>query len=199
LPDALAGDVWEVRNGFVAAFGGDRPQPTHDQPAQEQPQFQEAAMSDLEDFLAHTLQRHAQATTGVRNGDATALIEMLSTRDPVTLFPAAQPAKRGWAEVSQAFQRVASLYSNSTPVTFDLVAAGVSGDLAYVVGYERGSASVGGGPVEPVDLRVTQVYRREDDEWKLVHRHGDPGHGGNPAVDHLRAELRNRSGDDVPT
>jgi len=103
-------------------------------------------MSDLEDFLAHTLQRHAQATTGVRNGDATALIEMLSTRDPVTLFPAAQPAKRGWAEVSQAFQRVASLYSNSTPVTFDLVAAGVSGDLAYVVGYERGSVSVGGGP-----------------------------------------------------
>jgi ketosteroid isomerase-like protein len=154
-------------------------------------------MSDLEDFLAHTLQRHAQATTGVRNGDPTQLIEMLSTRDPVTLFPAAQPAKRGWDEVSQAFQRVASLYSNGTPVTFELVAAGVSGDLAYVVGYEHGSASVGGGPVEPVDLRVTQVYRREDDEWKLVHRHGDPGHGGNPAVEHLRAEMRNRPGDDV--
>jgi len=156
-------------------------------------------MSDLEDFLAHTLQRHALATTGVRNGDATALIEMLSTGDPVTLFPAAQPAKRGWAEVSQAFQRVASLYSNGTPVTFELVAAGVSGDLAYVVGYERGAASVGGGPVEPVDLRVTQVYRREDGQWKLVHRHGDPGHGGNPAVDHLRAEMRNRPGDDLPT
>jgi ketosteroid isomerase-like protein len=156
-------------------------------------------MSDIEDFPAHALQRHALATTGVRNGDATLLIEMLSTRDPVTLFPAAQPAKRGSAEVSQAFQRVASLYSNGTPVSFDLVAAGVSGDLAYVVGYERGAASVGGGPVEPVDLRVTQVYRREDGEWKLVHRHGDPGHGGNPAVDHLRAEMRNRPGDDLPT
>ena len=156
-------------------------------------------MSDIEDFSAHALQRHALATTGVRNGDATSLIEMLSTRDPVTLFPAAQPAKRGWVEVSQAFQRVASLYSNGTPVSFDLVAAGVSGDLAYVVGYERGAASVGGGPVEPLDLRVTQVYRREDGEWKLVHRHGDPGHGGNPAVDHLRAEMRNRPGDDLPT
>jgi ketosteroid isomerase-like protein len=22
-------------------------------------------------------------------------------------------------------------------------------------------------------LRVTQIYRREDGEWKLVHRHGD--------------------------
>ena len=156
-------------------------------------------MSDLEKFVAHTLQRHALATTGVRNGDATSLIEMLSMREPVTLFPASQPAQRGRAEVSQAFQRVASLYANSTPVTFELVAAGVSGDLAYVVGYERGAASVGGGPVEPVDLRVTQVYRREDDEWKLVHRHGDPGPGGNPAVDHLRAEMRNRTGNDLPT
>jgi hypothetical protein len=54
-------------------------------------------MSELEEFLAHTLQRHAQATTGVRNGDATALIEMLSTRDLVTLFPASQPAQQGWA------------------------------------------------------------------------------------------------------
>jgi hypothetical protein len=51
--------------------------------------LKEAAISDLEDFLAHTLQRHALATTGVRNGDARLLIEMLSTRDPVTLFPAA--------------------------------------------------------------------------------------------------------------
>jgi hypothetical protein len=49
-------------------------------------------MSELEDFLAHTLQRHAQATTRVRNGDATSRIETLSTRDPVTLFPASQPA-----------------------------------------------------------------------------------------------------------
>jgi ketosteroid isomerase-like protein len=106
----------------------------------------------------------------------------LSTRDPVTLFPASQPAQRGWAEVSQAFQRVASLYANSTPVTFDLVAAGVSGDLAYVVGYERGAASVGGGTVQPLDLRVTQVYSRESGEWKLVHRHGDPGPGGNAGL-----------------
>jgi ketosteroid isomerase-like protein len=144
------------------------------------------------------LERHAEATTGVRNGDATSLIEMLSTRDPVTLFPAAQPSRRGWTEVSQAFRRVASRYSNSTPVTFELVAAGVGGDLAYVVGHERGSASVGRGPVEPVELRVTQVYRREDGEWKLVHRHGDPGPGGNPAVERLRAEMRDLQSKDEP-
>jgi len=26
---------------------------------------------------------------------------------------------------------------------------------------------------QPVKLRVTLIYRREDGDWKLVHRHGD--------------------------
>jgi ketosteroid isomerase-like protein len=53
------------------------------------------------------------------------------------------------------------------------VAAGVSGDLAYTVAVESASASVGGGPVRPLTNRATQVCRREDGEWKIVHRHSD--------------------------
>jgi ketosteroid isomerase-like protein len=55
----------------------------------------------------------------------------------------------------------------------ELLAAGVSGDLAYTVELEHTSVSVDGVPVEPYTLRVTQVYRREDGEWKVIHRHGD--------------------------
>jgi ketosteroid isomerase-like protein len=55
----------------------------------------------------------------------------------------------------------------------ELLAAGVSGDLAYTVELEHTSVSIDGAPVEPYTLRVTQVYRREDGEWKVVHRHGD--------------------------
>ena len=33
--------------------------------------------------------------------------------------------------------------------------------------------SIDGVPVEPYTLRVTQVYRREHGEWKVVHRHAD--------------------------
>jgi len=49
----------------------------------------------------------------------------------------------------------------------------VSGDLAYTVELEHTSVSLDGVPVAPYTLRVTQVYRREDGEWKVVHRHGD--------------------------
>jgi ketosteroid isomerase-like protein len=150
----------------------------------------ETAVNDLDAFVVDTVRHHAAAATAVRNGDASPLIEMLSKHDPVTLFPASQPSKLGWTQVSEAFNRVASLYSSGTPVEFEVVAAGVSGDLAYLVGVERGSAAVSGGAPEPASLRVTQIYRREDAGWKLVHRHADPGPGGDAGVDHLHAAMR---------
>lgn len=89
---------------------------------------------------------------------------------------------------------MASLYPDGTPVEFEVLAAGVSEDLAYLVGFGLGSAAVASGPQDPVNLRVTQIYRREDGEWKLVHRHGDPSAGGDPGVNHLRAAMRVRAG-----
>jgi hypothetical protein len=55
----------------------------------------------------------------------------------VTLFGTWWPCKSGWDEVSQTFRWVASRLSNCTEYCYDLVAAGVSGDLAHTVGYER--------------------------------------------------------------
>ena len=46
------------------------------------------------------------------------------------------------------------------------------GDIAFTAGYERTQASINGEPRQYV-LRVTQVYRREDGEWKVAHRHAD--------------------------
>jgi ketosteroid isomerase-like protein len=48
----------------------------------------------------------------------------------------------------------------------------VIGDLAYTAGFEHTEATVNGEP-RSYTLRATQVYRREDGEWKVVHRHGD--------------------------
>jgi ketosteroid isomerase-like protein len=76
-------------------------------------------------------------------------------------------------EVTRISRWVASRFSNCTAYRFELIAAGASGDLAYTVGYEHSSRSVDGGPVTSNTLRVTHVYRRENGEWKIVHRHAD--------------------------
>ena len=133
----------------------------------------EGASSELDDFLDSTIPRQVEVEEAIHRGDVGPRMEMWSKHDPVTLFGAWGPCKSGWDEVSRIFRWVASRFSESRSYDFELVAAGVSGDLAYTVGYERSTASVDGGPPEPNTLRVTHVYRREDGEWKIVHRHGD--------------------------
>jgi ketosteroid isomerase-like protein len=39
---------------------------------------------------------------------------------------------------------------------------------------EHQHAAVGGLPDQDWSLRVSLVFRRDDGDWKLVHRHADP-------------------------
>jgi ketosteroid isomerase-like protein len=51
----------------------------------------------------------------------------------------------------------------------------VTPELAYVVQVEQLEAKVHGGEeITPYSLRVTMIFRPEDGEWKVVHRHADP-------------------------
>ena len=129
-------------------------------------------MSELDDFLTTTLARQVEAEEAIHNGDVEPRLAMWSTHDPVTVLGAMRSAS-GWDEVSQLFRSLASHFSDCTSSRFELVTAGVSGDLAYTVGYEHTSVSWDGVRLEPYILRVTHVYRRENGEWKIVHRHAD--------------------------
>ena len=130
-------------------------------------------MSELDDFVTPTLARQYEAEQALINGDAGPRLAMTSMQDPVTVFGAKVPVRRGWNEVSQTVRWLAARWSDSTDYRFELVAADVSGDLAYMVGFEHIANSVVGVPVEPYTLRVTHVFRRENGEWKIAHRHAD--------------------------
>jgi ketosteroid isomerase-like protein len=46
--------------------------------------------------------------------------------------------------------------------------------IAYWVGLQRAKAHrQDGGEPSSRDLRITEVFRREGSDWKLVHRHAD--------------------------
>ena len=129
-------------------------------------------MSDVDDFVAEIHPRLVAELLAIHNGDPGPRLAMWSIKDPVTLFGAAMSGS-GSEQVSGIFRSIASRWSDCTHQRVELLAAGVSGDLAYTVELEHTSVSVDGVPVEPYTLRVTQVYRREDGEWKVIHRHGD--------------------------
>lgn len=133
---------------------------------------EEEAMEELDAFLTSTMPRLMAAETALHNGDAGPRVAMWSHERPVTLFGAAA-TKTGWAEIGPTFDWLASGFSNCTSYENEVVAAGASGDLAYMVAIERTTASIGGAAPKAYSLRVTTIFRREDGEWKIAHRHGD--------------------------
>ena len=130
-------------------------------------------MADVDDFLRSTLPALELADTAFHDGDPGGRSRTWSHRDPVTLFGAVLTGS-GWAELEGVFARLASQLSGCESFRYEVIAAGVSGDLAYIAGVEHTVVSVGGADPEPYELRVTQVFRREDGAWKVVHRHADP-------------------------
>ena len=134
-------------------------------------------MSELEEFRAGILAQQAKAEAALVQGDLEPRLALWSRQDPVSVWGAWGPCKAGWDEVSRIFRWVASRFSDDSIVRsdfrYDIELADVVGDMAYTVGFERFDATREDGGVEPVTLRVTHVYRREDGEWKIVHRHGD--------------------------
>jgi ketosteroid isomerase-like protein len=85
------------------------------------------------------------------------------------------PPVRGWDKVAKAIDHSSSLRSDGELVGSEIVAKYVSPELSYIVQIERIKAKVGGREdITPFALRTTMIFRPEDGEWKVVHRHADP-------------------------
>jgi ketosteroid isomerase-like protein len=128
-------------------------------------------MSDRDEFLAWIKTSLYDAELALHNGDAGPRRALWSRNDPVSVLGAWRNAQ-GQGELDQLFESLAKSFSDCTSYEFELQAYDVIGDMAYTAGLEHTSASVDGEP-RSYTLRATQVYRREDGEWKVAHRHGD--------------------------
>ena len=127
-------------------------------------------MSDRNDFLEWVNSRLRDAEIALHDGDADPRGGLWSHQEPVTVLGAWKSAT-GRAELDELFTSLEQTFSGCASYRFDLVAAEVSGDMAYTVGYEHTQAVVNGEP-RTYTLRATQIYRHEGGEWKVIHRHG---------------------------
>jgi ketosteroid isomerase-like protein len=143
-----------------------------------QPWKEDKAMSDRDDFLEWVRTRLCDAEVALHNGDIEPRLAIWSTTEPVTVHGALK-STTSYLETKEAFIWLEQTFSNCTSYSFELVAADVVGDMAYTVGYEHIQASVNAEP-RTFTLRATQVYRREDGEWKVAHRHADTVVSGEP-------------------
>lgn len=130
-------------------------------------------MDDAEVFAAEVVPLLRGEVEAMHRGDLGPRLALWSRQDPITLFGAWLTGS-GWAEIEQAFQRLAASFHGSGGVEYEVLSAGASGDLGYLVGIEQSVTTVvDHGPMSYA-LRVTTILRREDGEWKVIHRHADP-------------------------
>ena len=129
-------------------------------------------MAQVDDFLADALPRWQRAYRALCGGDVEPWAAIWSTRDPVSLFGAGGSAS-GTEEVRRVQGWVAGHFAGLVAEKQELIAAGACGDLAYTVAFEHKTVETPGGGRATYTLRATHVFRREDGEWRIVHRHGD--------------------------
>ncbi|MGW6198438.1 YybH family protein [Kribbella sp. NPDC055110] len=127
-------------------------------------------MSELDAFVTRTLPAQIERETAWHHGDLDARLGIWSVRDPVTLFGAGGRCASGADGIARAFRWAVSTIIPCRSFGYDVIAAGVAGDLAYTVGYEH--TTFDPGSADDYTLRVTYIYRRERGEWRIVHRHG---------------------------
>src|SRR5215211_8115883 len=131
-------------------------------------------MAGVDDF-DEVLEQYHLAVDELLKGNPEPVKKLWSHREDVSLANPYGPPVRGWEQVAKATEHAASLRRDGRATGFEIVAKGVTTELAYVVQIEHLESKVGEREeVTPYSLRATMIFRPEDGSWKVVHRHADP-------------------------
>lgn len=115
------------------------------------------------------------ATDRIMRGDAGGFKDLYSRSGDITLGNPFGGFGQGSEGVFEQLDRAASYFSDGRAIEFEQIAQAAAAELAYTVEIERVEVKVAGRTeVSKFAARVTSVYRREEDGWKLIHRHADP-------------------------
>lgn len=143
----------------------------HDTAADEE----HCAPSEVPQRLRKAIEEYQAAGQAFMKGDPKPQQQVYSHCEDVTIFGGFGGYEHGWKEqVEKRFEWAAARFKGGTTTSENLSLI-VSADLACSVDLEHERVQLEGveGTVE-VDLRVTTVFRREGEQWRIVHRHADP-------------------------
>jgi hypothetical protein len=127
----------------------------------------------LESFRAAVAQAN-HANEELLAGRSGPLVACFSHRADASVLGGFGGHELGWKQLGPRLEWVGETFAGGH-CEYEELSIVVGSDLAYVVQLERGEARIKGrAGRERLELRVTMVFRREDGQWKLVHRHADP-------------------------
>jgi ketosteroid isomerase-like protein len=126
-----------------------------------------------EDEIRQVSEQYYAALSALLTGDAGPLTQIWSHSPGVTAMNPYGGREVGWEQLRPILERVAQgCVGSQARVWLQDPLIRVGGDLAYETGIESGEGVIMGKPTT-ISHRVTNIYRREADGWKMVHRHTD--------------------------
>jgi len=127
--------------------------------------------SSEEDFDAFMTQREKAAKAYV-SGDAQPLAGMVATDGAATFFPPHGGKVTGAKQVAARYARDVKAFAPGGRSGFEVLQSESAGRLAFWTGFQTARVTIGGKSMR-MKLRITEIFRREGDGWKMVHRHAD--------------------------
>ena len=124
-----------------------------------------------EDEVRQASKQFYTALNRMANGDAGPMASTWSHGPEVTALHPIDGREIGWEAVKGSFERFAEIATDGKIDLKDQLIR-VEGDVAYELGVEQGEFKLGGRPVA-LKHRVTNIYRREGDGWRMIHHHAD--------------------------
>lgn len=129
--------------------------------------------SNFENF-SEFMERRKDAASSYVNGDSSRLSKLVTHTDPATFFAPGGEILRDAELIDARYQRDAiDFISGSTHL--DILDMNASDAIAYWVGIQNATVKLRG-KNDSADfvLRVSEIFRRENGGWKLIHRHASP-------------------------
>ncbi len=126
--------------------------------------------NDFDQFMT----QREEASNAFVNGEFEPLRKISTEMSPATIFGPKGDCIQGADKVNSANASGAKLFRPGSKNNFDIMHHAADENIAYWAGIQRMVVQMHGQERGiPMNLRVTEIFRREQGHWKLIHRHAD--------------------------
>jgi ketosteroid isomerase-like protein len=124
------------------------------------------------------LEKRREAALAYVKGDARPVTDLSASSGAATFFDPGGGIVEGAEAVLKVYREGAQMFGPQSVTELEIHDYGASGDFGFWAGLQRATVAIKG-RAEPASmtLRVSEVFHRQEGEWRMVHRHASVANG----------------------